>query len=167
MIVFVSYISKLFAKVWCLFTLLENVLLLHNSVWAICFGKRIACSWAYLERLMYIKIDIHPGKASYSQVTWTGSPLYKQPLTHVLGWPIGGLPLDIASTCVTLSNIGRCRDGLLQCHRVSLKNMPVHGGNQTYDLSNTSPMLCQLSYSVRSIRVCDILEQNLVPSIPT
>ena len=26
-------------------------------------------------------------------------------------------------------------------------------------------MLCQLSYAVRSVRVCDILEQNLVPSI--
>ena len=35
-------------------------------------------------------------------------------------------------------------------HRASLKNMPVHGGNRTYDLWNTSPMLCQLSYAVRS-----------------
>ena len=26
-------------------------------------------------------------------------------------------------------------------------------------------MLCQLSYAVRSVRVCDISEQNLVPSI--
>ena len=25
-------------------------------------------------------------------------------------------------------------------HRASLKNMPVHGGNRTYDLWNTSPM---------------------------
>ena len=50
-------------------------------------------------------------------------------------------------------------------HRASLKNMPGHGGNRTYDLWNTSPMLCQLSYAVRSIRVCDISEQNLVPSI--
>ena len=33
-------------------------------------------------------------------------------------------------------------------HRESLKNMPDHGGNQTYDLRNTSPMLCQLSYPV-------------------
>ena len=32
-------------------------------------------------------------------------------------------------------------------HRVSLKNMPDHGGNRTYDLWNTSPMLCQLSYA--------------------
>ena len=30
-------------------------------------------------------------------------------------------------------------------HRTSLKNMPGHGGNRTYDLWNTSPMLCQLS----------------------
>ena len=44
--------------------------------------------------------------------------------------------------------------------------MPVHGGNRTYDLWNTSPMLCQLSYAVRSVQVCDISEQNLVPSIP-
>ena len=51
-------------------------------------------------------------------------------------------------------------------HRASLKNMPGHGGNRIYDLCNTSPMLCQLSYVVRSVRVCHILEQNLVPSIP-
>ena len=50
-------------------------------------------------------------------------------------------------------------------HRVSLKNMPDHGGNRTYDLWNASPMLCQLSYAVWSVRVCDISEQNLVPSI--
>ena len=36
-------------------------------------------------------------------------------------------------------------------HRASLKNMPGHGGNRTYDLWNTSPMLCQLCYAVRSI----------------
>ena len=46
-----------------------------------------------------------------------------------------------------------------------MKNMPDHGGNRTYDLWNTSPMLCQLSYVVWSVRVCDISEQNLVPSI--
>ena len=50
-------------------------------------------------------------------------------------------------------------------HRASLKNMPDHGGNRTYDLWNTSPMLFQLSYAVWSVRVCDISEQNLVPSI--
>ena len=32
-------------------------------------------------------------------------------------------------------------------HRASLKNMPDHGENRTYDLWNTSPMLCQLSYA--------------------
>ena len=47
-------------------------------------------------------------------------------------------------------------------HPASLKNMPDHGGNRTYNLRNTSPMLCQL---VRSVRICDISEQNLVPSI--
>ena len=50
-------------------------------------------------------------------------------------------------------------------HLASLKNMLVHGGNRTYDLRNTSPMLCQLSYAVRSVRVCDISELSLVPSI--
>ena len=32
-----------------------------------------------------------------------------------------------------------------------LKNMPDHDGNRTYDLWNASPMLCQLSYAVRSV----------------
>ena len=50
-------------------------------------------------------------------------------------------------------------------HRASLKNMPGHSGIRTYDLWNTSPMLCQLSYAVRSVRVCDISELSLVPSI--
>ena len=40
--------------------------------------------------------------------------------------------------------------------RESLKNMPGHGGDRTYDLWNTSPMLFQLSYAVMSVRVCDI-----------
>ena len=31
------------------------------------------------------------------------------------------------------------------------------------DLWNTSPLLCQLSYAVRSVRVCDISELSLVP----
>ena len=50
-------------------------------------------------------------------------------------------------------------------HRAGLKNMPGHGGNPTYDLWNTSPMLCHLSYAGRSVRVCDISELSLVPSI--
>ena len=29
-------------------------------------------------------------------------------------------------------------------HRASFKYMPDHGGNRTYDLWNTSPMLCLL-----------------------
>ena len=50
-------------------------------------------------------------------------------------------------------------------HRAGLKNMPGHGGIRTYDLWNTSPMLCQLSYAVRTVRVCDISELSLFPSI--
>ena len=50
-------------------------------------------------------------------------------------------------------------------HRASLKNMPGHGGNRTYDLWNASPMLCQLSSAVRSVRVRDISKLSLVPSI--
>ena len=50
-------------------------------------------------------------------------------------------------------------------HQASLKNMPGHGGNRTYDIWKTSPMLCQLCYAVRSVRVCDISELSLVPSI--
>ena len=33
-----------------------------------------------------------------------------------------------------------------------------HGGNRTYDLWNTSPMLRQLSYAVKSARACDTSE---------
>ena len=51
-------------------------------------------------------------------------------------------------------------------HRASLKNMPGHGGIRTYDLWNASPMLYQLSYAVRLVRVYDISELSLVPSIP-
>ena len=67
---------------------------------------------------------------------------------------------------VTVSELDACDVTLsVYPHRASLKNMPDQGGNRTYDLWNTSPMLCQLSYAVRSVRVCDISEQNLVPSI--
>ena len=54
-------------------------------------------------------------------------------------------------------------------HRASSKNMPGHSGNRTGNRTcnpwNTSPMLCQLNYMVRSVRVCDILKLSLVPSI--
>ena len=59
-------------------------------------------------------------------------------------------------------------------HRASLKNMPGHGGNRTYDLWNTIPMLCQLSYAIRSVLVCvaQLTEHwasipKVVGSIPT
>ena len=44
-----------------------------------------------------------------------------------------------------------------------LKNLPDHGGNRTRDLCFASPMLCQLSYEVKSVRVCDISQLSLVP----
>ena len=43
-----------------------------------------------------------------------------------------------------------------------LRYMSDHGGNQTYDLWNAKPMLCPLSYAVRSVRVCDISKLSLV-----
>ena len=46
-----------------------------------------------------------------------------------------------------------------------LKRLPDHGGNRTRDLWDTSPMLFQLSYAVKSVRVGDISELSLVPSI--
>ncbi len=36
-----------------------------------------------------------------------------------------------------------------------------HGGNRTRDLWFASPMLCQLSYEVKSARVCDISDLSL------
>ena len=50
-------------------------------------------------------------------------------------------------------------------HRAGLKNMPGHWGNRTYDLWNTSPMLSQLSYALRSVRVCGISAEHWA-SIP-
>ena len=47
-------------------------------------------------------------------------------------------------------------------------NLPDHGGNRTResrDLWDTSPMLFQLSYGIKSVGVGDILELSLVPSI--
>ena len=48
-------------------------------------------------------------------------------------------------------------------HRGKLKSLPDHGGNRTRDLWDTNPMLCQLSYEVKSVRVDDISELSLVP----
>ena len=74
---------------------------------------------------------------------------------------------DIAIGCVGVMNSGEydaCDVTLsVYPHRAGLKNIPGHGGNRTYDLWNTSPMLCQLNYAVRSVRVCDISELSLVP----
>ena len=39
-------------------------------------------------------------------------------------------------------------------------------GNRTFDLRNASPALYRLSYVVRTVRYCDILELGLVLSIP-
>ena len=47
-------------------------------------------------------------------------------------------------------------------HTGQAKIFPDHGGNRTRDLW---PMLCQLSYEVKSIRVCDISELRIVPSL--
>jgi hypothetical protein len=43
-------------------------------------------------------------------------------------------------------------------HMESLKNMPNHGGNRTYDLWNTRTMLCQLSW--RSGRFEYVISRN-------
>ena len=97
--------------------------------------------------------------------------------TVLSNWQTGKLNFDtcyIINICIV--NASSAFGKLITCHacdvtlsvyphRASLKNMPDHGGNRTYDLWNTSPMLCQLSYAVWSVRVCDISEQNLVPSI--
>ena len=47
----------------------------------------------------------------------------------------------------------------------NLKNQPDHGGNRTRDLWFASPMLYQLSYEVKYVRVFDISELSLAPSI--
>ena len=44
-------------------------------------------------------------------------------------------------------------------HRASLKNMPDHGGNRTYDLWNTSR---NITYSNRQDRVAQLAEHWLV-----
>jgi hypothetical protein len=38
-------------------------------------------------------------------------------------------------------------------HRASLKNMPDHGGNRTYDLWNTSPLLLDI-IDIEGTRFC-------------
>ncbi len=46
-----------------------------------------------------------------------------------------------------------------------LKNQPDHGGNRTRNLWFASPMLYQLSYEVKSVRVFDIPKyQTLEPT---
>ena len=66
-------------------------------------------------------------------------------------------------------------------HEAGLKNMPGHSGNRTYDLWNTSPMLCQLELhgqvgssmtANRPDRVAQLAEHwasipKVVGSIPT
>ena len=50
-------------------------------------------------------------------------------------------------------------------HRASWKvNLLGNGGNRIRDLWDTSSMLCQLSYAVKSVRIDDISELSLVPS---
>ena len=46
-----------------------------------------------------------------------------------------------------------------------LKSLLDHGGNRTRDLWFASPMLYQLNYEVKSVRVRHISESSLVPSI--
>ena len=41
-------------------------------------------------------------------------------------------------------------------HTGQAKVLPDYGGNRTRDVWFASPMLCQLSYEVKSVRVCDI-----------
>ena len=49
------------------------------------------------------------------------------------------------------------------CTPGKLRFMPSHGGNRIYDFWNASrTMLCQLSYAVRSVRVCGISDLGLI-----
>ena len=41
---------------------------------------------------------------------------------------------------------------------------PDYRGNRTRDLWDASPMLCQLSYEIKSVRVCDISERSVCMS---
>ena len=94
---------------------------------------------------------------AYSTLKQT-SLLYKFPIEH--------LSFMILLWCYVLT----CRM-CLWCYSEciytpgKLKNLPDHSGNRTRDLWFASRMLCQLSYEVKSVRVCDISELSLVPSI--
>ncbi len=50
-------------------------------------------------------------------------------------------------------------------HTGQVKILLDRGGNRTRDLWFASPVLCQLSYEVKSVRVCAISLLSLVPSI--
>ena len=50
-------------------------------------------------------------------------------------------------------------------HTGQAESLADHGENRTRDLWDTSPILCQLSYVVKSVRVGDISELSLVSSI--
>ncbi len=70
--------------------------------------------------------------------------------------------------CVMYSGIEYvvcCYSECISHSRRKLKNQPDHGGNRTRDLWFASPMLYQLSYEVKPVRVFDISELNLSPSI--
>ena len=49
------------------------------------------------------------------------------------------------------------------CTPGKLKSLPDHGGNRIRDLWDTSSVLYQLTYEVKSVRVGDISELSLVP----
>ncbi len=67
--------------------------------------------------------------------------------------------------CVMYSGVEYVVCCYSECTPGKLKNQPDHGGNRTRDLWFASPMLYQLSYEVKSVRMFDISELNLAPSI--
>ena len=112
-------------------------------------------SVAKLRPVVCTETSIFPWQVLFARVPGTGENIL---LTISVPFCVGVVCSGEYDACdVTLS---------VYPHRASLKNMPGHGGNRTYDLWNTSPTLCQLSYADRTVRVSDISEQNLVPSIP-
>ncbi len=58
-----------------------------------------------------------------------------------------------------------CYSECISHTRQAEKSASDHGGNRTRDLWFASPMLYQLSYEVKSVRVFDISELSLAPSI--